>query len=256
MCLILIAVDAHPDFKLVLAANRDEYYERPSAPPSFWEEAPEILAGRDLAAGGTWLGITRHGRIAAITNYRDPASTKPTAPSRGQLVSDFLLGRASPSDYLEAVSRESARYNGFNLLVGERHRLLWTSNRSDRRVALLPGIYGVSNHLLDTPWPKVLRAKALFQEIIRAGGHLSVESLFQLLKDQTTAPDDQLPSTGVPLEWERILSPIFITSPTYGTRSSTVLLIDKEDHVTFLDRTFNGHPEPVSTSEFEFVLEP
>ena len=255
MCLIVLAVDAHPNFKLILAANRDEYYERPSAPPSFWKEAPQVLAGRDLAAGGSWMGITVHGRIAAVTNYRDPSSIKPNAPSRGKLVSGFLLGKVSPFDYLDAASRESARYNGFNLLVGQSDRLIWRSNRSDRTISLSPGIHGLSNHLLDTPWPKVVRAKALFEEILHSGKDLPLESLFRLLKDQTVAPDDELPGTGVPLEWERILSPIFITSPTYGTRSSSVLLIDREDRVTFMDRTYNSHPEPVSSATFEFVLE-
>ena len=251
MCLLLLALNSHPSFKLVLAANRDEYYCRPAAPPAFWKDAPHLLAGRDLAGGGTWLGITRHGRIAAITNYRDPASFKKEAPSRGKLVIDYLLGKDSPSDYLETVRSNAGRYNGFNLLVGEKDRISWYSNRSDRIVLLSPGIHGVSNRLLNTPWPKVVRAKALFEEILHSGKDLPLESLFRLLKDQTVAPNDELPGTGVPLEWERILSPIFITSPTYGTRSSSVLLIDREDRVTFMDRTFNGPSEPVTTCEFE-----
>jgi uncharacterized protein with NRDE domain len=255
MCLILLALNSHPSFKLVLAANRDEYYNRPAAPPSFWEETPHLLAGRDLAEGGTWLGITRHGRIAAITNYRDPASFKKEAPSRGKLVIDYLLGKDSPSDYLVTIRSDAGRYNGFNLLVGEKDRISWYSNRSDRIVLLSPGIHGVSNRLLNTPWPKTVRGKELLAEVLRDRSSLSSDSLFSLLQDRHQPPDEELPSTGVRLEWERVLSPIFIKSPDYGTRSSTVILIDKEDHVTFLDRTFNGHPEPVSTSEFEFVLE-
>jgi uncharacterized protein with NRDE domain len=255
MCLILLAIGKHPEYKLILAANRDEYYERPSEPPHFWQEAPHVLAGRDRVALGTWLGITRKGRIAAVTNYRDPANVKPEAPSRGKLVSDFLLSDLDSISYLEPIRREKNRYNGFNLILGNRERITWYSNRSDKVAPLPPGVYGVSNHLLDTPWPKVVRAKALFEEILSNGKDLSVESFFRLLKDQTVAPDDTLPRTGVPLEWERILSPIFITSPSYGTRSSTVLLIDKEDRVTFLDRTFNGSSEPVTTCEFRFALE-
>jgi uncharacterized protein with NRDE domain len=256
MCLILLAVRKHHTYKLILAANRDEYYERPSEPPHFWEDAPHLLAGRDLVAAGTWLGITRKGRIAAVTNYRDPANVKPDAPSRGKLVSDFLLCDRDSLSYLDLIRREKDRYNGFNLIVGNRDRITWYSNRSDKVTPLLPGVYGLSNHLLETPWPKVVRAKALFEEIIHTGKKLSLESIFRLLKDQTTPRDDRLPRTGVPLEWERILSSIFITSPTYGTRSSSLVLIDQEDRATFMDRTFNGHPEPVSTSEFEFVLEP
>ena len=255
MCLILLALEKHPKYKLILAANRDEYYERPSEPPHFWEEAPHLLAGRDLVAAGTRLGITRGGRIAAVTNYRDPMNTKPEAPSRGKLVSDFLLCDLDSRSYLELIRREKDRYNGFNLIVGNRERNTWYSNRSDTVTQLSSGIYGLSNHLLDTSWPKIVRAKALFEESILARGQVSAESLFLLLKDHTIAPDDALPSTGVPLEWERILSPIFIKSPSYGTRSSTVIFIDKEDRVTFLDRTFNSSSEPVTTCEFRFALE-
>jgi uncharacterized protein with NRDE domain len=255
MCLILIALRKHPRYKLILGANRDEYYERPSEPPRFWEDVPHLLAGRDLVAGGSWLGLTRKGRIAAVTNYRDPASVKSNAPSRGKLVSDFLASDLDPASYLDLIRGQKDLYNGFNLVLGDRDRLTWCSNRSDEETPLDPGVYGLSNHLLDTPWPKVERSKALFQEILRTGKDLSTESVFRLLKDQTVAPDDRLPRTGVPLEWERILSPIFITSPTYGTRSSSIVLIDKEDRVTFVDRTFNSPPESVSTAKFEFTLE-
>jgi len=255
MCLILLAVDAHPDFKLLLAANRDEYYERPSQPPQFWQNAPHVLAGRDLVAEGTWLGITRSGRIAAVTNYRDPASVKPNAPSRGKLVSGFLLSDLDSGSYLDLIRRKKDLYNGFNLVLGRRDRITWYSNRSDRTTPLTPGVYGLSNRFLDTPWPKVVRAKALFEKALHAAKQISTEALFLLLRDQTVASDETLPSTGVPIEWERILSPIFITSPTYGTRSSTLILIDRDDHVTFLDRTFNGSPEPVSICEFRFTLE-
>jgi uncharacterized protein with NRDE domain len=256
MCLILLALRKHPKYKLILAANRDEYYERPSEPPHFWEDVPQLLAGRDLVAGGSWLGITKKGRIAAVTNYRDPASVKPNAPSRGKLVSDFLASDLDLASYLDLIRREKDRYNGFNLVLGDRDRIIWCSNRSDEETPLDPGVYGLSNHLLDTPWPKVVRAKALFEEIIRTAKDLPMESVFRLLKDQIVAPDEALPRTGVPLEWERILSPIFITSPTYGTRSSSIVLIDKENRVTFTDRTFNSRPEPVSTAQFEFTLEP
>ena len=255
MCLILIALREHPDCSLVLAANRDEYYDRPSGPAHFWEDAPDLLAGRDLVAGGTWLGITRHGRIAALTNYRDPGRVKSNAPSRGKVVRDYLAGTMEPDAYLERVREKKDRYNGFNLILGTPDLLHWYSNRTDEVVPLQQGVHGLSNHLLDTPWPKVVRAKAAFQEILRSAKDLSMEPLFRLLKDQNKAPDSRLPRTGVPLEWERILSPIFITSPTYGTRSSTLILIDNENRVTFLEKTFNSNPEAVSTANFEFTLE-
>jgi uncharacterized protein with NRDE domain len=255
MCLILLALNTHPSFKLVLAANRDEYYDRPSAPPSFWEHAPHLLAGRDLVGGGTWLGITRNGRIATITNYRDTASFKKEAPSRGKLVTGFLLGKDSPSDYLEAIRPESDRYNGFNLLIGEKDRISWASNRSDRIVFLSPGIHGVSNRLLNTPWPKIVRGKELLARVLQDHPVPSSDSLFDLLQDRHQPPDEELPSTGVRLEWERVLSPIFIKSPEYGTRSSTLLYIDQKDHVTFMDRTFDSGPGHYETREFEFDLE-
>jgi len=255
MCLILIAIHQRPEYKLVLLANRDEYYERPSQSPHFWEEDPDILAGRDLIAGGTWLGVTKKGRIAAVTNYRDPSSLKPEAPSRGKLVSRFLSGAMGPRAYLDLIRKERDRYNGFNLILGYPDRLFWYSNRMDEVVPLFQGIYGLSNRLLYTPWPKVVRAKSLLEEILRAETKLSPEPLFRLLQDRYRPLDTELPSTGVPLEWERILSPIFIASPTYGTRSSTIILIDRENHVTFLEKTFNAHPEPISTSSFHFALE-
>jgi uncharacterized protein with NRDE domain len=155
MCLILLSLKSHPTYKLIIAANRDEYYDRPTAQATFWEESPELLAGRDLRAGGTWLGITKKGRIAAITNYRDPASIKDHALSRGKLVSNFLLGEKSPVDYLERLDQKADEYNGFSLIVGEKDELYWYSNRGDRPLNLSPGIYGLSNHLLNTPWPQL-----------------------------------------------------------------------------------------------------
>jgi len=255
MCLILLALQQHSSYRLILAANRDEYYDRPSAPPTFWSEAPDLLAGKDLQSGGTWLGITKKGRIAAITNYRDPASTKRNAPSRGWLVRDFLLGKDGTEEYLIKVRQEARKYNGFNLVVGVRDELYWYSNRTDEIVRLSRGLHGISNRLLDTPWPKVIRSKQGISEILDRNDEISPEILFDPLQDRTQAPDEILPDTGVGTEWERVLSPVFIVSPTYGTRSSTLIFIDKKDQVTFIDRTFNSHPQPVS-SRFTFTLEP
>jgi len=254
MCLILLALRHHPSFKLILAANRDEYYDRPSTLPAFWDEAPGLLAGKDLKSGGTWLGITKKGRIAAITNYRDPASTKRNAPSRGWLVRDFLLGPERPLEYLAKVRRKGESYNGFNLLVGVRDELYWYSNRAKDIVKLSGGVHGISNRLLDTPWPKVIRGKQRISEILGNSEEVLPEALFDLLRDRTPASEESLPDTGVGIEWERILSPVFIVSPTYGTRSSTLILIDKNDQVTFIDKNFDARPEPIS-SEFAFTLE-
>jgi len=254
MCLIFVAIDAHPDYRLVIAANRDEFYDRPSAPAAFWPEAPELLAGKDLRGGGTWLGITRTGRIAALTNYRHPDSKSADAPSRGRLVSDFLLGRDAPVSYLEKISADADRYNGFNILVGQNTELYHYSNRASGIRKLDPGIHGLSNHLLDTPWPKVEKGTQALK-IALSGKNLLPEDLFHLLMDRTVPPDEVLPDTGVGLEMERMLSPVFISSPDYGTRSSTVILLDRKGKVTFMERSFRNGPGESSRVEHTFTLE-
>jgi uncharacterized protein with NRDE domain len=238
MCLIIVAIDAHPKYKLVIAANRDEFYDRPTAPASFWPDAPQLLAGRDLREGGTWIGVTRAGRIAAVTNYRHPESVKSGSLSRGKLVCNFLLGREHPVEYMEQVSRDANMYSGFNLLVGQRDEIYWHSNHGKEIRKLSPGIHGLSNHLLDTPWPKVKKGSEALGRIL-AAKNPSAEELLQLLTDRTAAPDESLPDTGVGLEVERMLSPVFITSPGYGTRSSTVILMDGSGSITFTERSFS-----------------
>lgn len=255
MCLLLLAIKAHPVYKLVIAANRDEYYDRPTAPASFWDHRPDLLAGRDLRAGGTWFGITKKGRIAAVTNYRDPVSLKSHAPSRGELVSDFLTGKETPEEYLAGLNLKAGGYNGFNLIVGTKDQIYWYSNRGNGTLCLVPGIYGVSNHLLDTSWPKVSRGKAALEEALSDQTGPSPESLFDMLFDRSIPGDDSLPDTGVGLEWERILSSIFISSPNYGTRSSTLLLIDQNDHVTFMERTHISNQDHNKEVVFEFPVE-
>jgi len=255
MCLLLMALNTHPDYQLILLANRDEYYTRPTSPAAFWDEAPSVLAGKDLRAGGTWLGITKNGRIAAVTNYRDPASMKQGAPSRGRLVSDFLLGQEGPIEYLDNLDREAGKYNGFNLIIGGKGQLYWYSNRGDGVQSLEPGIYGLSNHLLDIPWPKVAKSKDALAHLLSGQRAPSLEELFHILADRTIPDDASLPHTGVELEWERVLSPIFIKSPTYGTRSSTVLLIDVQDRVTFVEKTFNADLDHPTSVEYKFEVD-
>ncbi len=255
MCLLIFAFKTHPTYKLILAANRDEYYDRPTAPAGFWDEAPYLLAGKDLRAGGTWFGITKTGKMAALTNYRDPASIKENAPSRGEIVSNYLLGQDGPDAYLKKLSKKADAYNGFNLVLGERERLIWYSNRNREPHSLSPGIYGLSNHLLDTPWPKVSQSKDALASQISGGKEPSPEALFRILRDRTVPEDDRLPSTGVDLKWERILSPIFIESPSYGTRSSTLLFIDHHNHVAFFERTSSPRSCNVDTVIHEFDLE-
>jgi uncharacterized protein with NRDE domain len=239
MCLLLIAWRVRDDYPLILAANRDEFYARPSAAADFWDDEPDILAGRDLQEGGTWLGITKAGRIAALTNYRDPAAFKSGAPSRGGLVSGYLRGKDSPERYLEALGDDANHYNGFNLIVGNYAGLYYFSNRGARR-KLEPGIYGMSNSLLDVPWPKVLLGKKKIASLLASRKMPTTERLFKVLYDRSLPPDDQLSDTGVGLKWERILSPLFIQSPDYGTRSSTALLVDKSGKTTFSERVYDA----------------
>ncbi|MBI5062437.1 MAG: NRDE family protein [Desulfatitalea sp.] len=255
MCLILFAYQRHPRYGLVLAANRDEFYARPTAPLDYWADHPQVLAGRDLEQQGTWLGVTRHGRLAAITNYRDPKNIKPNAPSRGHLVSDFLIGALPPGEYLQQVSASADRYNGFNLLVGDADRLFYFSNRGSAPQKLEPGLYGISNHLLDTDWPKTCLGKQGLAQVLETEQDPSPEKLFHLLQNQAVAPNDQLPDTGISKDWEQVLSAIFIASPHYGTRSSSVLLVDTAGGVSFDERTWKpaqDSPLAVQKRHFRF----
>jgi len=255
MCLLLLAIQAHPAYPLIIAGNRDEFYERPASQAGFWKDHPEILAGRDLQAGGAWFGMTPKGRIAALTNYRDPASINPHAPSRGRLVTDFLIGEETPEVYLAALSRRPETFNGFNLTVGVKDHLCWYSNRGNGIYPIQPGIHGLSNHLLNTPWPKVSRARAALAGMLSEEAPPSLDALFELLADRTVSDDDHLPDTGVGIEWERILSPVFITSPAYGTRCSSVLVIDQNNRAIFAERTYLSPPDPHKDVTFEFMLE-
>lgn len=228
MCVIYFAYDIHPDYPLILLANRDEFYDRPSAPADHWEDHPDIFAGRDLVAGGTWMGITKGGRVAAVTNYREPGARVGTR-SRGELVAEFLKSDISAAEYMARVEQRSDYYSGFNLLAGEinhdRHELYYFSNRAEGVRELNPGLYGLSNHLLDTPWPKVDNGKARLRDSL--AHPFDKEFLFEVLADERLAEDDQLPDTGIGYEKEKALSAIFIRTPIYGTRCSNVLTFSK-----------------------------
>lgn len=238
MCLILLFFDTHADDPLIVAANRDEYYDRPSSPLAFWQEAPHILAGRDMRGKCTWLGITRTGRMAALTNFRDPSAIMENAPSRGLLVRNFLEGSESPKNYLKQIRRHAHRYNPFNLLAGDRFALYYFSNRNSEIRQLPPGLYGLSNHLLDTPWPKVLKGKESLKTLMENKKQVSPEDLFGILTDRSFPPADRLPDTGVGPEWEQLLAPVFIASRTYGTRSTTALILNRSGRITIAERSF------------------
>jgi uncharacterized protein with NRDE domain len=229
MCLIVF--DWRPDAVtgpvLTLAANRDEYFARASAPLDWWSDAPNVLAGRDLVGGGTWLGLSRDGRFAALTNHRDPRAFRADAPTRGALVADYLIGPARPPlEYLNEVAQRGAAYNGFNLIVGDlpRRALAWYCNRADAPPTRLPaGVHGVSNATLDTPWPKLVRKREELSALVARDGMPPLDRLVDLMRDPRVAADEALPSTGIALERERALSAAFIETDGYGTRGTTAL---------------------------------
>jgi len=253
MCLIVIAWRAHPEISSLVAANRDEFHGRPTAAAHWWTDRSDILAGRDLVAGGTWIGITRSGRFAAVTNYRDPAQARPDAPSRGSLVRSFLESGATLAEGLANLRKVGADYNSFNLLLSDGERLgVYESVRGEGR-ELGPGVFGLSNHLLDTPWPKVTTAKSRLQEALREGADR--QSVLALLRDETPAPDQELPRTGVKLATERLLSSAFIRSADYGTRSSTLISIDRSRQVCFNEWSWDGAGAEVGRVNWRFELQ-
>ncbi len=254
MCLIVFAYKNHPKFDLIFAANRDEAFRRPTRPAQFWDDHPVVLAGKDLEAGGTWMGVNKQGHFSALTNYRDPSIVKENPPSRGQLVLNYLVEQNQPASYLNAVHPEAGRFMGFNLLAGTVNELYHYSNQEKTINRIEPGIHGLSNHLLDTPWPKVQQAKTDLKAAT-AFENFDIDPLFELLLNNDPAPDQDLPDTGIGIAFERIVSPIFIKSNEYGTRSSTVLLIDKNRNVTFEERRFKqGTQELNERNQFEFVF--
>lgn len=252
MCLLVFQHDDHPEYSLIFGGNRDEFYGRPTAPADYWDEAPHMLAGRDLKAGGTWMGVTRNGHWGVVTNIRDQHPRREDARSRGTLVSDFLRKEPDPRTYLEQIATEAEQYNGFNLLLGTANSLYYLSNREGTVRNVESGLHGLSNDHLDTPWPKVQRAKAGLRHQIEHDA-VSPGALLDLLNDRRTAPDEELPETGFGKERERMLSPIFIEGEKYGTRSSTVLLIRREGTVTFVERTYE-QGRTSATSRFSFEI--
>ncbi|MEO8344704.1 MAG: NRDE family protein [Betaproteobacteria bacterium] len=241
MCLVIVALAAHSRYATVIAANRDEFHARASCPAQWGNVHPfaDVLAGRDLEAGGTWLGVRRDGRWALLTNVRGGrGSNKPNAPSRGDLVPAVLNQPAPPAAALATVMHNASAYNGFNLLAGDAHGATWMSNRSDESRAITTGVHGLSNALLDTPWPKLARTRAAVAAWAAQDSD-DPASLFDLLADRACVPDAALPSTGVSLEWERLLSAPFIVSEAYGTRCSTVLAIEHSGNARWVERSYD-----------------
>jgi len=243
MCLIALAWKAHPYYPLILATNRDEFHERPTTLLDYWNDIPDVLGGRDSEKGGTWLATNVDARWAAVTNFRDGIQPSSPSRSRGHLVSDYVSSNLEPNDYAATIETSISDYPGCNLLIGGSDDLYYASNRCDAgpRINIQPvspGVHSLSNHLLDTPWPKVERCKQHMQSLLAADSDTMTESLFELLADRTLADDQDLPSTGVSADRERMLSAPFIVAENYGTRASTVLLMDKKGKVQMHERAF------------------
>jgi uncharacterized protein with NRDE domain len=245
MCLAVIACNAHPRWKLVVVANRDEVHNRPTTVMQPWAQMPSVLAGRDNQAGGTWLGIRTDGRFALLTNYRDPANLKSTAPSRGKLVENFLLGHSSPMDYLATLAQTKDAYNGFNLLVSDHSGLAYASNKTETFAQHLPaGVHGLSNALLNTPWPKTQKTASAIKGLLETPTKITPEDFIGVLRNTDPINDELLPHTGIGLERERLLATPFIVSPSYGTRCTTLILRDAEQNTWVQEDSYNANGEP------------
>ncbi len=242
MCLILFAFRAHADYPLVIAANRDEAYARPAAPAAFWQDHPHVFGGRDLEMGGAWMGLTTCGRFAAVTNFRD-GYPKGVAPrSRGELVGAYLAGNQDAPPYLQSVAARQTDYAGFGFVAGDMDALYFLSNRGNGVETIAPGVHGLSNHLLDTPWPKVHDGKRKLAALLHAGKETLSSSLFEVLADRSVAAADALPDTGVGVTREKQLGPKFIAVDNrYGTRASTVVIVDREGEASYVERSFGAH---------------
>jgi uncharacterized protein with NRDE domain len=237
MCLILLALQQHEDYPLAVIANRDEYYARPTETAHWWPDTPGIFAGRDLEAQGTWMGVNRNGRFAAVTNVRAPGNSEPATLSRGKLTRDFLAGRAPAKVFLKSIKSSAHDYAGFNLLVGDSSDIYFYSNRHPEIRRIPPGIYGVSNGLFDEAWPKLTSGKQALAATVKTG--LNNNALMQILTDHTIAADNSLPETGVPFDIERMLSSRFIRSDDYGTRACSIVKFNRRQQIEFVEHNYN-----------------
>jgi uncharacterized protein with NRDE domain len=252
VCILFVAVQQHKDYPLIIAANRDEFFKRQTASSRFWPDSPHILAGRDLEAGGSWMGINQQGFLAALTNIRDPQQINPQARTRGELVSHYL--QRPSKDYQQQLENSRQHYNGYNLLYGHWQNLAVYNNQLNSLERLRPGYYGLSNANLNSPWPKVNKGVKQLQAYCQNGHNIESSKLFELLLDNQQAPDYRLPKTGVPLDWERRLSAIFITGQDYGTRSSTVLKIDHNQQVYWRERSYSNDAQCISEQSYQFSI--
>lgn len=255
MCLILFALNNHENYKFVLAANRDEFFERPTIEADYWEENNSILGGRDLKSGGTWLGLTKRGRFIAITNYRDLKNERKNAKSRGELSKTYLSGEIDLFSFINEVSEQRNLYNGFNLILSDDclDSVYHYSNVSNQLQKIENGTHGLSNHLLNTPWPKVVFGKKKLNNCIKTNS-LAAENIFKLLENTEEADNDDLPNTGISFELEKKLSPVFISMKGYGTRCSTIIFADCNNNISFQEVTFNENRQIIGNKTYELML--
>jgi uncharacterized protein with NRDE domain len=256
MCIAYLAIGADPQWPLFIAANRDEYHSRPTRAAAPWRDHPDVIAGLDLQAGGTWLGLTRQGRFALLTNYRDTQPLQANAPSRGELVRRYLTEQTAPEQYMLQLAATQHLYNGFNLIAGNLSAAFYLGNRSPSVAPqpLLSGRYVLSNHLLDTPWPKAERLRLALDTFPLQELGASLTPVFDILKDNTQACDTTLPDTGLPLERERLLSSPFIINPRYGTRCSTVIAIHASGDALFSEVSYDADGIETERHDWPFVI--
>ncbi len=254
MCLILFALNVHEKYPFILVSNRDEYYNRPTQRPHFWEEYHDLLAGKDKQKGGTWMGITKTGKFAAITNYRDGKDKRKFTTSRGNIVGDYLLEKDSINNYANTLTETSSLYAGYNLLFGSFEESYYFSNKLNETQKVQDGIHGLSNAFLNTDWFKVTRGKLKFADIISRNEHPDVDELFKMMQDKTKAPDNLLPNTGVSNYLEKELSPLFIKIPVYGTRSTTILLYDIDGNITLYEQSYGTFGKTGDPLKFKFSI--
>lgn len=256
MCLIVFAYNYHPEYPIILAGNRDEFYGRKALKAHVWDTDPKMLAGKDLRAGGTWLGVSKNGEFGAITNYRDLKNPREGERSRGEIITNFLTETGPPDQKLRHLKKQSQEYAGFNLLAGNIRQLFYFSNISGNIQSVAPGIHGISNAFLDTPWPKVETAKSEFEKTIDSSPP-DKEKIFKFLQDKQPFPDESLPDTGLSPEMEKAVSPIFIETEGYGTRCSTLLTIDAKERVRFIEKTYPVNKKAsATTKELSFETAP
>lgn len=252
MCLTLFCYRAHPEYPFILLANRDEFHRRPTAPATWWQTPSDLVAGRDLEAGGTWMGMRRSGRIAWITNYRDPKRQNPDAPSRGLVVSWFLQGQHDVPSFLRTHAGFQA-HNPFNLIAGHVDDLWYFNTVTGQARQLAAGRFGLSNARLDTPWPKVTEGLSALNACLDAHAHPPLSELFALMSDRHPAPDCRLPDTRIGLQWERVLSARFIVTEDYGTRSTAIVMVHRSGQVQFVEQSYDAHGAPSEKRQFSWV---